>query len=490
MLNVKEKNIELLSKYEPKDVLNYFANICNYPHPSENEKPLVSYLSSVLKPVCKELVVYPDGTIYGSIGPTIGCEKKASICLQAHCDMVCVKKQNSNHIFLKDPLELIVQNDLLKAKDTSLGADNGIGVAYILDIFTSKNISHGPLECLITTAEETTMLGVNNFKDGIIKSNLVINLDNESSDEICLGCCGGTEVHITNEFVREESKELTDYMTISINDGVSGHSGNAIRFKVINAIKCMFSLISLAKSNHKFALVDIKGGDFKNAIAGHCCATIAIDPHDYDSIKNIFFKSFELIKNEYVEREKMINIKFSKTKKDLLPLSLKDSNLIIDAYNAVVYGVISLNEQYKIADGSVNIGIINTDANHIKSDFLLRSLYSNSKKRILSSIVSAFYGTKFSYKIIDDYPQWTPIVGTNILQEKFIEIYKQKTGKNPICSVTEGGLELGVLSEKYPDLIMISMGPNIYNPHTFDEYTSIKSIAFSYEILKEVLKTI
>lgn len=490
MSDIKQKNIELLSQYEPKSVLNYFANLCNIPHGSGNEQEIGKYIGDVLRPVSKEVIVYPDGTVYAYKEATPGFENKPMICLQAHSDMVCVKKPGSTHDFLKDPLDLVIEGDKLKTKDTSLGADDCIGVAYILDVFTNKNVKHGPIEALITASEETTMGGINAFPTGILKSKLLINLDHEMTSSICLGCCGGIEIALKNKFNREPSNELTQHMFICIKDGASGHSGNSIRFKIVNAIKEMFWLIKLASKNYKLALVSIDGGQYKNAIAADCTATIAVKPEDYEAIKKIFVDNFNEIKKEYFERETKLNINVEKSDKKQDPISFKQSNDIIDAYNSVVYGVFSLNEKYNIADGSNNIGIIHTNDNQIQSDFLLRSLYENCKHRILNSILSAFYGTDFTYDIIDDYPEWTPVIGKNILQDKFIEIYKKTYGSEPVSFVTEGGLETGVLAKKYPGIVAISIGPDIENAHTFDEYASLKKIASTYEVLKEMLETI
>ncbi len=490
MLDVKQKNIELLSKYEPKGVMVHFAKLSNIPHGSGNEKEIGKYIADLLKEVSEQVILYPDGTVYASKKATQGFENKPMVCLQAHSDMVCVKRKDSNHNFLKDPLELIVENGILRANGTSLGADNCIGVAYILDIFTNPNIEHGPIECLITTAEETTMGGVKIFQPGVLKSKYLINLDSEYTDLIYLGCCGGIESCITNTFTREPSKDLTEHISISIKDGCSGHSGSMIRFKIINTIKLMFSLLKTVSNKHQLALVDINGGQYKNAIAGNCFATIAIKPEDFESVKKILIDNFNEIKKEFSQREKKININVEKNQKKLEPINLKESYALVDAYNTVINGVITLSEKYDIADGSNNVGIIETEDNCIKAKFLLRSLYHNQKHRILNRTLSAFYGTNFSYKIVDDYPEWTPVDGENILEKKFKEIYRTKFNKDPQVCVTEGGLEAGVLVKKYPEIIAVSIGPDIRDAHTFGEYAILKSVKATYEILVEMLKTI
>ncbi len=490
MSDIKQKNIELLSKYEPKGVLTHFAKLSNIPHGSGNEQEIGKYIGDVLRPVSKEVIVYPDGTVYAFKEATPGFENKPMVCLQAHSDMVCVKKPDSTHDFLKDPLDLVIEGDKLKTKDTSLGADDCMGVAYVLDIFTNKDVKHGPIEALITTSEETTMGGVNNFPTGVLKSKFLINLDSESTDSLYVGCCGGIETCITNSFEREQSNELTQHISISIKDGCSGHSGVMMRFKIINAIKLMFSLLKTLSSTHKFALVEIKGGQYKNAIAGNCFATIAIKPEDFENVKKIIVDNFNEVKKEFSEREKTINISVEQIDKKQDPIKQDQSNALVDAYNSVVYGVITLNEKYNIADGSNNLGIINTENNTIKSEFLLRSLYHNEKHRILDKILSAFYGTNFSHKIVDDYPEWTPAIGENNLEKLFKQIYEKMFSKKPQIFVTEGGLEAGVLVKKYPSIIAISIGPDIENAHTFEECADLKGVKATYEILKEILETI
>lgn len=490
MNNIEKQNLNLASKLEPKSVFTYFAHLCNIPHPSGHNKQISDYLVSVLKPVAETITVYSNHTVLARIKATKGCEKKTSVCLQAHCDMVPAKGYSSKHDFEKDPIQIVQKKGFLYANDTTLGADNGIGVAYALAIATDKKIKHGPLEILITTNEETNMQGAKEFPARTLKSKYLINLDNEETDTCCLGCNGGTQIEFTTKFARKADKNLNSYLTISLEHGAGGHSGNQIRWKIINAIKMMFSLFKFVQEKANIALVDINAGHVSNAISSECVATIALNKKDVKIATKILNDMFALIKKEFFQREANMIMTIKSAKPKYLPISLKDSNSIIDAINCSFNGVYSLDENYKIANGSSNLGIIETQQGFIRSIYLLRSAFEVCKRRIRSQLISAFYGTKTTHKITDDYPEWTPVIGNSVLQVKYSKIFKKFFNKNLTFSVTEGGLETGVLTKKHPGMEAISIGPDIVACHSNTEHVDIKGVGLIYKVLLETLKNI
>ncbi len=486
MSDIKQNNIDLLSKYEPKGLLTWFAKLCNIPHGSGNEAEISKFIADVLKPVCKELIMYPDGTIYAYQEATPGYENRKVTCLQAHSDMVCAKRSNSNHDFLKDPLELIVEDGWIRANDTTLGADDCLGVATILEVFTNKSIVHGPLECLITVSEETNMHGAVYFPKGVLKAKYLLNLDNEDTDSFCIGSEGGIDMAITHKFQRRPNPTLSKHIKINIKDGVSGHSGNVIRSKIVNANKLMFEFAKMIKNKYPIALIEANGGILKNAIAGFCSASFAIRPEDEEVIKKMITESFEAIKIEYFDLEKNIKMFFEEGS-SLDPIQQDISDKLIESYNAMVYGVYSLSEKYKVSDGSVNWGVVKTEENSITADVLLRSLFHNLKYRIQDRVLSAFHDTDYTYEKLDDYPEWSPCPNGNPLEDIFKKTYYKMFNKEPTSMVTEGGLETGVIIEKYPSIIAISIGFNITGAHSPDEKTSIDKIKIGFDIFKELL---
>lgn len=250
------------------------------------------------------------------------------------------------------------------------------------------------------------------------------------------------------------------------------------------------SLLKFIQEKTVIALVDINAGQVSNAIPSGCIATIALNKKDVKVATKILKDIFALIKNEFFQRESNIVMTIKLTKPKYLPITLKDSNNIIDAINCSFNGVYSLDENYKIANGSSNLGIISTQDGFIRNTFLLRSAFEVCKKRIRSQLISAFYGTNTTYKITDDYPEWTPVIGNSVIQTKYSKIFKKFFGKNLTFSVTEGGLETGVLTKKHPGMEAISIGPDITACHSNTEHVNIKGVGLIYKVLLETLKNI
>lgn len=492
---LKPKTFHLPEHYpsETQAVLYWFEEISKIPRPSKREAHLKNWLKLFAQE--RRLPVKEDraGNLLISKVGTAGFENCTPVVLQGHLDMVCEKNPSSTHDFLCDPIKLKYQSGWVKAEETSLGADNGIAIAYMLCLLDSNTYSHPPLECLMTIDEETGLTGALGLEKDFVRGKTLINIDSEEMGVFIVGCAGGKTSQIRFPINRVALTDTSSYSHFSLKvSGLSGgHSGIDIHRGKGNAIKILLRLLSQMSESFSLKILDVNGGTAHNAIPREASANIAFDARHIDDFKNQCAKWQKIFKNEFFSTDPHLGISFTQNQTPpQQPDALSDDSqrLLIDFGLAIAHGATYYSVGLPhLVETSINFALMRTDVDHL---FVLSSQRSNLRSRLeeLSSQVSALVkiagGT---IKTTDGYPPWEPQFDTPFLKlctETYVEIF----GQAAKIEVIHAGLETGVISEKYPDIAMISLGPTIKGAHSPDEQLCVEDISGIWKLLTALLR--
>ena len=419
-----------------------------------------------------------------------GKENFQTVILQSHIDMVCEKNNDVQHDFLTDPIETEIDGEWLKAKGTTLGADNGIGVATELAILADDSIEHGPLECLFTVDEETGLTGAFELKEGFMSGDILLNLDSEDEGEIFIGCAGG--IDSVAEFSYKEVEVPAGYFffKVEVKGLKGGHSGVDIHLGRANANKLMFRFLKEAVRDYGARLSSVDGGSLRNAIPREAFAVITIPGDNVEALWELVSDYQEMYRYEYKGIEHNINFTAEMTDMPatLIPEEIQDD--LINAIEGCQNGVISMLVDFPgTVESSTNLAIVKSSNEMIEIQILVRSSSESRKEAVCSSLESIFSlaGAKVEYS--DGYGGWQPNIDSPILkimQQAYLDLY----GKKPEAKVMHAGLECGIIQESYPDMDMISIGPDLQHPHSPDERVSIPSVARTWDFIVTTLARI
>ncbi|MCR5455645.1 MAG: aminoacyl-histidine dipeptidase, partial [Bacteroidales bacterium] len=422
---------------------------------------------------------------------TPGMENCKSILLQAHCDMVPQKRSDKQHDFTVDPITTIVEDGYVKADGTTLGADDGMGVAAIMAVFEDNNIKHCPLEALITVDEETGLTGADNLAEDVLQSKVLINLDSEEDGIFYIGCAGGVNVHITKQ-LEYENINTDDYQPIKImiQGFLGGHSGSDIHKNRPNASKLLFRFLDSIVGKVDFLLSGADGGDMHNAIPREARAFVFVKKSDAKKLNTALKKFQQILDGEYHTSDpdgKIVSENLDK----LMPMVLKEQsfkavNFII---NSIVSGVFAMSADMPgLVETSNNLSIMRVSGGTLRIQCLLRSSVQ-SQSDYLKEIIrlqAEYAGAKCEFE--GEYPGWKPNPNSQIL-DLTQRIYKEEFGTEPIVTAIHAGLECGLILGKYPGMDMISLGPTMYGVHTPDEKVEIASTERFMQLLLKILAT-
>lgn len=463
---------------EPKAVFHWFKEISKIPRESGNEKEISDFLVNFAKE--RNLEYWQDDVlnVFMKKKASKGYEDYPEVLLQGHMDMVAVKKDGSDHDFKKDPIKLIVDGDWVRADGTTLGADDGIAIAYALAVLDDDEIEHGPISALITTGEETSMVGVNNLDTTRLgKPKYLLNIDSEEDGILTIGCAGGLDITFSFEKEYEDSKG--DFVEIELKNFQGGHSGMEIDKYRLNAIKGLFRIID---SLDDVRIAKIEGGVKRNAIPSQSKAIIEVKNFDED-IKKLE-KVKEDILHEYNGSDPNGEIRIEKADKIDKVLSKDLSQRMIDAVMAVSDGVV---KKYKgLLVTSSNLGLIEEDDEKINFIVLARSELTSAKRARRDQIKKQVEAYGASVHFDNEYPGWEREEGP--LLSKMQSIWKDLFKKDAKVLTTHGGLECGLLKQDLKETQMISFGPEIEGAHSPEERVQIESVKNNYKFLLEALK--
>lgn len=479
-----------LTQLKPELVWKHFDQLCKYPRPSKKEQKVVEYVLGVIKNLGLEYEQDSFGNILVRKPATPGFENRKTVCLQGHLDMVCEKNSDVQHDFDNDPIQPYVDGDWVKAKGTTLGADNGIGVAAALAVLESKEVQHGPLEFLFTLDEETGLTGASNLKPGFVKADILLNLDSEEDGSFYIGCSGGKDTEGKFSYSKESIPENSMAYKIKVTGLKGGHSGLDIHLGRGNAIKILSRLLWNLQNQFNIRLSKIEGGSKRNAIPREAFAEIIVDKSKADELEGFVNYYNGMVKSENSTVEPNLKVDFERLSS--LPefvINKSTQMNLLNALYALPHGVIKMSVDLPdLVETSTNLATI-TFGDQIVVGTSQRSSVESEKEDIVAMNRCVFLLANAEVKHGEGYPGWKPDVNSEILKV-MKEVYKNKFGKEPEVKAIHAGLECGIIKEKYPSMDMISFGPTIMGAHSPDEKVQISTVQKFYDLLIEVLKNI
>lgn len=479
-----------ISKLEPKDLWNYFHQITQIPHPSKKEQQIVDFIVKFGKENNLETVVDKAGNVIIRKQATKGMENRKGVIIQTHLDMVPQKNADKKHDFGKDPVETIIDGDWMKANGTTLGSDNGIGVSAALSVLASKTLKHGPVEALFTVDEETGMTGAKGLKKGLLKGEILINLDSEDEGELCIGCAGGIDVSATKKYKEEKTPEGTTAFIVKLRGLKGGHSGVDINLGRANSIKLMFRFLMQAESDFGVRIAEAYGGDLRNAIPRESFSVVVIEAAKARQFMK-FVRGYEKIyRAEFADTEPDLSFTCEKAELPEKVMSKTDQYKIIRAIFVCPNGVQRMSQTMKgLVESSNNLAIVRCKSGKFEAHNLTRSSVDTAKEAIAWRIAAVFQLINANVTLSGSYPGWKPNMESPILKT-MSDVYFKMYGKLPEIKAIHAGLECGIIGGIYPGLDMISFGPTIKYPHSPDEKVYIPSVKKFYDYLCKILEEI
>ena len=476
---------------EPKVVWKYFDEITQVPRPSKKEGLIIQYIEEVAAKNQIDLKKDKVGNLLLSKPGSKGYEMRPTVVLQAHLDMVCEKNNDVVFDFEKDPIQTEVDGEWLRAKGTTLGADNGIGIAAALAVVTSDEIEHGPVECLFTVDEETGLTGANALKKGFITGDILLNLDSEDEGEIFIGCAGGKGTVATFNYKALPAPKSSRYFRITVTGLNGGHSGSDIHKGLGNANKILARFLYRLQEKYPFCIAEIQGGNLHNAIAREAYAVIGTKAKNTEPLRIMLNHFAADIENELkrVDPNVKLSMETADVPKKCLPRALKEK--LIRALLACPHGVKSMSLDVEgLVETSTNLASVKMVGDtKIVVGTSQRSSIESAKNAIADQVAAVFRlaGAKVVHG--EGYPGWAPNPDSKILTVAQ-ESYRKLFGKEAKIMAIHAGLECGLFLEKYPHLDMISFGPTLRNVHSPDERIEIKTVDLWWQHLVDILKSI
>lgn len=481
------ENIEL----KPSCVFEQFAKINKIPRPSKHEEKMIEFLKDFGKSHSLETLVDETGNVLIRKPATKGYENKPTVILQSHMDMVCDKLVDVDIDFLNDPIETYVDGEWMKAKGTTLGADDGIGCAMELAVLESNDIEHGPIECLFTRDEETGLTGAQGIKAGFMNGNMLINLDSEDEGQIFISCAGGQTTAATFNINREDAPQGYFFMKATIKGLLGGHSGDDINKKRANCIKLLSRFLFMENEKMELRLSEFNSGRMHNAIPRDGIVVFAVPNEDKETVKadwNIFTSEVE---EEFHVTER--NMVFELASCDACKVMSKNDSmkfiLCMQAIDNGVYTMCQDKELEWLVETSSNVASVTTSESSIKVVASQRSNVMSNLKNMTNTIKSAFILAGAEVVVSDGYPAWK-MNPESKLTSVVVETYKKLFHKDPLVIGIHAGLECGLFSERYPNLDMVSFGPTLRGVHSPDERLLIPTVEMVWDHLIEILKAV
>ncbi|MHB8854111.1 MAG: aminoacyl-histidine dipeptidase [Ignavibacteriaceae bacterium] len=478
---------DFIQGLKPELLWKYFYEIAQVPRPSKKEGKIIEHIKDFANKNSLHYKVDKVGNIVISIPPTKGFEKSPVVVLQGHIDMVCEKNKGTKHDFEKDPIKLLKEDGWVTADGTTLGSDNGIGVAAALAAGTDKDFTHGPLEILLTIDEETGLTGANNLQPGFITGKILLNLDSEEDGAFYVGCSGGIDTAGLFKPDFQEAPDNKSAYEVLVTGLKGGHSGLDINTGRANAIKLLARSLK-ALENIDFYLAKIEGGSKRNAIPREAEAIIFINSSEEKTIAGILREIQSEFLNEFNRADNRLKIEFNKCETDTKKVftnNFKDK--IINVLLSLPHGVVAMSQDIpELVETSTNVATITFEGNEIVVGTSQRSSIDSAKKYIAQSVESTFKLSGASVKTGDGYSGWKPNLDSKILKVSK-DVFAKLFNKKPEIKAIHAGLECGILGDKFPGLDMVSFGPTIQGAHSPDERVNIETVGKFYDLLKEIL---
>ena len=480
-----------LAGLKPERVFYYFEELSKIPRCSNDEKRVSDYLIGLGQSLGFETIQDDMLNVIIKKPGTKGYESKTTVVLQGHMDMVCEKRDNSNHDFSKDAIKFSLQEDFVMAEDTTLGADNGIAVAMCLAILEDKDISHPPLEVLVTTSEETGLTGAAALSPEHIQGRILINIDSEEEGTILVSCAGGQRDEISIPLALIEADKNKESYTVKVSGLQGGHSGMEINKGRGNSNKILGRTLHRLGEKVDFDLYYIDGGSLPNAIPRYAYAKILLNSNDLSLAKEIIKEIDSEIKQELLSSDKGLNISLESNQETIDKVfSGATKTKIITALMIIPTGVQSMSQNIEgLVESSINLGVVKTKEDLVTIECSLRSSVGSLKQHIAKELELIATTLNSNYETSSAYPAWE-YKEDSYIRKVFLDTYRELYNKDMKIEAIHAGLECGLFSEKFDDMDMISFGPNMAGVHAPGEKLSISSTERTYDLLVKVLENI
>lgn len=480
----------ILGNLKPELLWKHFEALTQIPRPSRKEQLAAKYVVDFAKKNKLKFLVDKFGNIVISKPATAGYENLAPIVMQGHLDMVAEKNADVKHNFEKDPLQIYVDGDWVKAKGTTLGSDNGIGVAAALAVLESNDIQHGQISALFTLDEETGLNGAQALQPGFVKADILLNLDSEEDGALYIGCAGGQTTYAKFSFTLKDFAKDTSAFEIKVTGLRGGHSGLDIIQGRGNAIKIIVRLLHELNFNFGIQLVSLNGGSKHNAIPRESFAVIRIKNKLIKDVSEYVNKYNEIVKSELLSVEPNLSVQLVESKSKTKVIDTLTAKNLIDSLYAVPNGVIKMSADIEgLVETSTNLAVVTTKVKAVEVILSQRSSVESERKDISNSIAALLRLAKADVKQGDGYPGWKPDIHSPILKV-MKEVYSKKYKAEPEVKAIHAGLECGIIKERYPEMDMISFGPTILGAHSPDEKVQISTVQKFWDLLLDTLKNI
>jgi dipeptidase D len=475
---------------EPKVLWKHFHSLTQVPRPSKHEDAIQDFMMKFGQGLGLETIKDETGNIIIKKPATPDMEDRKTVVLQGHLDMVPQKNSDKVHDFVKDPIEAYVDGEWVTANGTTLGADNGMGVAATMAVLEATDMVHGPIEALFTADEETGMTGAFGLKKDVLDGDILINLDSEDEGELYIGCAGGIDATATFDYKEAHVGDDMLAYKLVIKGLKGGHSGVDIPLGRGNSNKIMFRFLKTAAKKYGLRIAKIVGGSLRNAIPREAFVTVVVPEGNAGGFEDDVEHFEDVVRTELAAVEPDISFTCKETNKPDTVIDEKTQTRLIHAINACPNGVIRMsNDMEGLVETSTNLAIIKSANFKIEVQLLLRSSVESAKDYLAERMESLFTLAGADIRFDGAYPGWKPNTNSEIL-EVMKTVYNDKFGKIPELRAIHAGLECGLLGAVYPKWDMISFGPTIRNPHSPDEMVKIDTVVKFWDFLVETLKNI
>lgn len=475
---------------DPKKLWENFYSLTQIPRPSKKEEKVIAFIKKFGEDLGLETIVDEAGNVIIKKPATPGMENRKTVILQGHLDMVPQKNSDKIFDFEKDPIEPVIDDGWVTANGTTLGADNGMGVAAAMAILETDDLQHGPIETLFTIDEETGMTGAFGLKADVLNGDILLNMDSEDEGELYVGCAGGTNANMKITFKEENVPEGHKAFKLELSGLKGGHSGIDIPLEKGNSNKLLNRYLWHAAKKHGICIAEINGGSLRNAIPRESFAIVTLPADNEKDFMECVKKFEQTFRNELSSVDP--DVKFGAKPADM-PLSVMDKNSqekLVNTVYACPNGVIRMSTDMEgLVETSTNLAVVKSEGNKVEILCLIRSSVDSAREDLKNMFTSVFDPAGVEIVFDGEYPGWKPNMDSAILKT-MQDVYNKKFGKIPEIKAIHAGLECGLLGGAYPNLDMISFGPTIRFPHSPDEKVNIETVSKFWEFLLETLKAI
>ena len=485
-----EKKMSEIKSLKPTEVWKHFYDLTQIPRPSKKEAEVIAFMKKFGEDLGLETIVDEVGNVIIKKPATAGMENRKTVVLQGHLDMVPQKNSDKAFDFEKDPIQCVIDGEWVTADGTTLGADNGIGVAAAMAVLESKSLKHGPVEALFTIDEETGMTGAFGLKPGLLDGDILINMDSEDEGEMYVGCAGGIDINAEKKYGEEDAPAGMTAFRIEAKGLKGGHSGLDIPLGRANANKIMFRFLMQAESDFGIRLAEAGGGDLRNAIPRESHAVVTLPAEKAEKFEGFVENYNSIYRNEFAETEPDLSFTLQKTDMPKKVAAAADQYKMIRAVFATPHGVERMSASMPgLVETSNNVAVVELKNGDFAVRCLTRSSVDTAKDATAWRIAAIYHLIDAKVTLEGAYPGWKPNMDSAVLKTS-LDVYNKNFGKVPEIKAIHAGLECGLLGGVYPKLDMISFGPTIRFPHSPDEKVNIETVGKFWDFLVALLEAV